>query len=123
VRITHDEYDNFIQEFAQEEFNLLEQLKNYSSADNEFFISSSYLLELVQRAEELFLQAEPAQKQQLLKFVLANAKIEGQKLIFNLKKPFEGILAANQNEKWLPVADIRKPRGLRAQSRQRRGEQ
>jgi len=59
-------------------------------------------LDVAHRAKELFETSQIAQKNQLLKFILANAKIEGEKLVFNLKKPFEAMVTANQTKKWLP---------------------
>ncbi len=83
----------------------MEELESHMKADQSYLVTSSYLLELASRAGQLFQASQPAQKRQLLNLVLANAKMEGEKLLFNLKKPFEAMMLANETGKWLPRLD------------------
>ena len=54
---------------------------------------------------DLFMSSQPAQKNQLLKMVLANLEVKDAKLIWKLKNFFEGILKANASQDWLPRLD------------------
>jgi site-specific DNA recombinase len=83
----------------------LEELKGHSEADEAFVLSCSYILELAKRAKELFERSQPEQKNRLLRFVFANASVEGEKLNYKLKSVFEGIAQCNKNKKWLPRLD------------------
>ena len=66
-------------------------------------MSYSYLLEMLKRASDLFERSQPAQKNQLLRFVLANAKVDGEKLVWELKSPFPGIAQCVKMKEWLDV--------------------
>lgn len=103
--ITSDEYDKLIKKFKEEECKLLEDMQDHSKADEAFLLTSSYLLDLASRAHELFMSSQPAQKNVLLKFVLANCKADGEKLCLQLKSTFEGIVFANKSNQWLPLVD------------------
>ena len=105
IWITHDEYDKRIIELKRKEQNLLDELSQLSKADETFLITSSYILELANRAYELFTSSQPAQKNQILKLILVNLEINNAKLIWKLKNFFEGILKANASQEWLPRLD------------------
>lgn len=98
-------YDSFVHDFQKQKEDLTAELESHQKADDTFLMSASYLLELAQRAVELFERSQPAQKCQLLKLVLANCKAEGEKLIFNLKAPFEALRCAKETQNWLPLVD------------------
>lgn len=87
-RITHDEYDKLIVVTKTREEQLHDKMRPHSKADETFLILCSYLLELLQRVCDLFERSQPAQKNQLLRFVLANAKVDGEKLVWDLKVRF-----------------------------------
>lgn len=103
--ITHDEYDKLIVETKKREEQLHDEMRSHSKADETFLISCSYLLELLKRASDLFERSQPAQKNQLLRFVLANAKVDGEKLVWDLKSPFSGIAQCVKTKEWLPELD------------------
>ncbi len=111
-RITRDEYDKRIVEMKTNEQDLLEQLKEHSKADERFLISSSYLLELANNAYKLFENSQIAQKRKLLNFVFANLKARGEKLVYELKNPFDELVFAYETKEWLPGSGSnRRPSG------------
>lgn len=87
------------------EEQLHDEMRSHSKTDETFLTSCSYLLELLQRASDLFERSQPAQKNQLLRFVLANTKVDGEKLVWNLKSPFSGIAQCVKTKEWLPGLD------------------
>lgn len=101
-RITHVEYDTRLVAMKKKEQDLLDELGNHSKADEEFLISSSYLLELAKRAYDLFMSSQPAQQNRILKMVLANLHVKDGKLIPELKNFFQGVLICNERQEWLP---------------------
>ncbi|MDD4286838.1 MAG: hypothetical protein PHN33_00630 [Candidatus Peribacteraceae bacterium] len=103
--ITHDEYDKLIVQMKSKEEQLHDEMRSHSKADETFLISCSYLLELLQRASDLFARSQAAQKNRLLRFVLANASVKGEKLIYNLKSPFSGIVQCVKSQEWLPILE------------------
>lgn len=104
-RITHDEYDKLIVQTKTREEKLHDEMRSHSKADETFLISCSYLLELLKRASDLFERSQPSQKNQLLRFVLANAKVDGEKLVWDLKSPFSGIVQCVETKEWLGRRD------------------
>lgn len=104
--ITSDEYDKRVAVCKQQEATFLEELKGHSEADEAFVLSCSYILELAKRAKELFERSQPEQKNRLLRFVFANASVEGEKLNYKLKSVFEGIVQCNKTKNWLPDSDV-----------------
>lgn len=54
------------------------------------------MLNLAQRAYEIFESSEVAEKRQLLNFLLQNLQLKDKKLIFTLKTPFDTVLQANK---------------------------
>lgn len=81
------------------------KLKQYTEADGNFIITVSYLLDIASRARDLFLSSKVDQKRKLISFVLSNLSLEGKKLVYNLKEPFDAILQANKSKIWLPGPD------------------
>ncbi len=58
------------------------------------------MLSLTQRASEIFESSEPEEKRQLLDFILQNLQLDGKKLMFKVKTPFDGVLSANTTHNW-----------------------
>ncbi len=71
-------------------------------ADEEYYLTSEYLLQLANRAYELFMSSEAEEKRQLLKLTLQNLKLEGKKVEFGLAKPFDKVFACAGSQTWLP---------------------
>ena len=76
-------------------------------ADEEYYISSEYLLNLAKRASELFECSEPIEKRQLLKFTLQNLQVDGSLVRYDELKPFDTIRLYASRQAWLPREDFR----------------
>ncbi len=74
-------------------------------ADEEYYVTSEYLLQLANRAYDLFMSSETEEKRQLLKLTLQNLKLEGKKIEFELVKPFDKVFACTSSQSWLPDVD------------------
>ena len=83
------------------EQGLLDEFKSHSEADEDFAVTSIYLLELANRAHELFKVSKVDQKRQLINFVLSNLQLKGDKLLYQAKKPFDLFFEMAENLKWL----------------------
>lgn len=100
-RITTGQYDEMIIEMKDQEEDLLEQIKDHSKADKQFLISSSYVLELANRAHELFESSQTHQKRQLISYAFADLQAKAGKLVWKLKNPFAGMVACAESGVWL----------------------
>ncbi|MBM2821234.1 MAG: recombinase [Candidatus Berkelbacteria bacterium] len=103
--ITDEEYDNFHKDFRSEQDKLEVELAMHSKADKEFYLTITNLLDISTRAYELYESSKLDQKRQLLNFMFSNLKLEGKKLIFNLKKPFDVLVGLSKTSNWLPGSD------------------
>lgn len=63
------------------------------------------LLDLAARASELFERSKADQKRQLIAFALSKLTLQGKKLHFTLKKPFDAIVRAHERSDWLRGQD------------------
>lgn len=102
VWITANEYDKKIQKLKQEERDIYEQLKDHSRWDEAFLLSSSYILELANRAYTLFKGSQISKKRELINFIFANLEVDGSNLVYKIKEPFNELLFCGQSWKWLP---------------------
>ena len=104
--ITEDEYNKFYTRFREKINGIDSKLTSLQKAEDEYYITANYLLELADRAYELFKSSEAEEKRQLLKLVLQNCKLKGKKLQYTLKKPFDSILFHSSRSAWLPLKDL-----------------
>jgi len=63
------------------------------------------VLNLAQRALEIFESSEPQEKRQLLNFVFQNLELRQKNLEYKLKTPYDTVLLANNCSDLLPFVD------------------
>jgi site-specific DNA recombinase len=99
-RITTDMYDKKLKEFKEEQHTILFKMNQFNNASKSYYTTANTVLSLAQRASEIFESSEPEEKRQLLDFLLQNLQLDGKKLMFKVKTPFEGVLSANTTHNW-----------------------
>ncbi len=104
-RITDDEYDKFYQTFREQLGSIDTRLALLQEAEDNYYITAKYLVDLTQRAYELFKSSEVEERRQLIKLVLSNLKVEGKKVVYEAQKPFNMILDFTDRQAWLPRLD------------------
>lgn len=60
------------------------------------------MLELANRAYELFMRSEVEEKRLLIKLVLSNLRVNGKTVRYEAIKPFDTLLKYTDNQLWLP---------------------
>ena len=75
-------------------------LNHYHIADDGFRDAVADTLELGRKAHDLFLRSNNAGKRRLLGFVFSNLQLNGQKLQFSLRKPFDLYVKAGDIGEW-----------------------
>ena len=100
--ITKEAYDIKLKEYETKQAGINSKMSKYEKADKEYYITVSTILSLAQRAYEIFKSSEPMEKRQLLNFLLQNCQLQGKKLNFELKTPFNRVLEANKFATLLP---------------------
>ena|GEM_PF-1843913 len=78
-RITAEMYDKKLKEYKSKQADILQQMNDHSSADKEYHLTASRLLDICKRAESIFKSSEPAEKRVFLNFILPELGIKRQK--------------------------------------------
>jgi len=99
--ITQDMYDRKHKEYRAKQDGIKQKMNNLQLADEEYYITASYILSLANRAYDLFLSSEPMIKRQLLKLLLQNCEIYNGSLRFSLNYPFSAIFSYTKSQNWL----------------------
>lgn len=89
-------YDKKYKEYDDKQTELKNKMGKFQVADDEFYTTINMIVSLTQRAEAIFESSEPHEKRAFANFLLQNCQLEGEKLTFELKNPFDGALSANE---------------------------
>ena len=95
-RITQTFHDDIANELEQKQQELNDRLKMLTSDNKSFQVTASYLLDLAQRAAQLFQESDETLQQKLLEYVLANIELNDKKLSYVLTDPFKTIVEAKK---------------------------
>ena len=103
--ITESFYNKKREEYRAIQKELSVKISRLNIADDEYYLTSEYLLQLANRAYDLFVSSEVEEKRQLLKMVLQNIELRGKKVEFELEKPFDKVFACSSRQVWLGNQD------------------
>lgn len=95
-RITTDQYDEYVTQLEAKQQELNDRLKLLTSDNKSFQLTASYLLDLAQRAEQLFKESDEALQNKLLEYVLSNIELKDKKLSYMFNQPFKTIVEAKK---------------------------
>jgi site-specific DNA recombinase len=105
-RITEEMYDDMIKEYDNRLYDLKFKLSQYTNADVDYYVNANIILSLCSRAKELFDSSEYEQKREILKILFLNLELDGKKLEYKLKTPFDGVLQASETNKMGRLCDM-----------------
>lgn len=97
-RVTADEYDRLYKEFRKKVEETDGRLSNLQKAEDDYYLTANYLLQLANKAYDLFISSEMEQKRQLLKLTLQNLTLDGRKVRYEALKPFDTLLNYSDNK-------------------------
>ncbi len=103
----HQLFEAMVKDLETKQKDIAQQIADHADGDKAFVIGASYILDVASRGAEL-LAAESTkleQKRYLLNLVLPNAKLDGEKLVFNLLEPFDALTDMANSKNWLPGPD------------------
>ena len=104
-RITVSEYDKYVQSTKAEMEKLDTKLVELTNGNTSFVVTAEYLLELASKAKTLFESSQPAQKNKILRALLANLNLNQKRLQLNLLEPFKVLSNDTKNISWLRRLD------------------
>jgi hypothetical protein len=71
-------------------------------ADEEYYLTSEYLLKLIANASKIFENSKAEEKRQLLNLTLSKLRLEGKKVLYDWLNPFDKIVNYTSRQAWLP---------------------
>lgn len=99
-RITDSEYDRFYQSFRDQTVDINIRLDQLQDAEDNYYLTAKHVLDLTNRAYDLFLSSEVEEKRQLLKLVLSNLRVEDEYVRYDVLKPFDLIINCSDRQSW-----------------------
>jgi hypothetical protein len=88
-KITSDFYEQKFREYTKEKEEIISSIERHSDAQNKYFELGINILELSQKAKEIYLKASDEQKRMLLNLVFSKLTLNNGKLKAFYSKPFE----------------------------------
>ena len=76
------------------------RLQKFDKADESFYVTANMVISLAERALKIFESSEAFEKKQLINFLLLNLKLDGKKLLFDIREPFAALVSANSTNEW-----------------------
>ena len=98
-RIDEFLWESKYKEFRESQDQIQLSMKAPQKADDAYIDSGIKLLELAQNASKIFQKGSPAQKREILKFVLSNSKLTSETIEFEFKKPFDMLVEVSKSGK------------------------
>ena len=94
--ITQTFHDEIATELEKKQQELNDRLKLLTNDNKQFQVTASYLLDLAQRADQLFKESDEGLRQKLLEYVLSNIELKDKKLSYMFNEPFRTIIEAKK---------------------------
>lgn len=88
-KITESVYDKFYQSMRDQITDIEIRFERLQAAEDNYHFNATFVLEIIKRAHELFVNAEIEEKRQLIKLILSNLRIDGENLMWDVQKPFD----------------------------------
>ncbi len=99
-KIGDEQYDKFYESFHTQRDDINIRLAHLQEAEDNYYITAKYVLELSKYAYDLFISSEVEEKRQLIKLVLPDIRLDGKKLVWKAQKPFDVIINATDRIQW-----------------------
>ena len=98
--ITRDEWNEEKAELAKKKDELQQTLENYADISREIQYTVNEVLDIAACASEIMKKANPEQQNNLLGLILDECYLDGQKLVYTLKKPFDKLIFLENSDNW-----------------------
>jgi hypothetical protein len=103
--ITKDVYNNKLSQLIGRQQEINQLLEQHHKGNEQFKIALSSLITLASRAYDLFESATVDEKRQLLGYAFSNLELDGGKLRYSLRKPFNLFADLGGCQDWLREQD------------------
>lgn len=81
-------------------------MKGLNINDDEYCLTSEYVLKVAQHADKIFESSEPHEKREFLKMTLQNLRLEGEVVRYDVLNPYDKILFYASRLQWLEDRNV-----------------
>ncbi len=94
----------------QYELNLL--LEDHTKADESYHLTAAMVFSVAKRAMQIVEKAEPMEKRAFFNYLLQNCLVDGKKLSFELRSPFNHIFALSNTSEPMKSSSLKRENAL-----------
>ena len=99
-KISEKEHDDKRAQLITRREKIMDELDAHNNADDSFNDTIIDVLNLASNAHEIFRLSTTEKKRKLINLVLSTVKLNGQKLEYTLRSPFDAFVNLGKKEKW-----------------------
>lgn len=99
-KITEAEHDDKRGQLVMRRDNVMRELEGHNHADDSFNERMIDVLQIAANAHKKFLLSTTGEKRKLIKLVFSTVKLNGYKLDFTLRPPFDAFVKTAKNREW-----------------------
>lgn len=103
--ITTDLWASKTAEWEREREDIDGQLASLGTAKTNYLVSGVKLLELAQRACQMYVAQPPHEQRQLLNVVVSNCRLNGGPIEYDFRKPLDVLAEASESNDWRRARD------------------
>lgn len=103
-KLTQDIYDMKKASIDKEIKSLEDTQKKYKTIDNDTKEKIVNIFTLAGNIADIFKKASPTRQNELLKMLLTDCKLDGKRLEYTLKKPFDKLIKTRNIKDWTDIA-------------------
>lgn len=99
-KISDEQYDKFYETLRLQADDITRRLSKLQEADDNYYVTARYILELTNHAYDAFMNSEVDEKRQLIGLILSNLMIDDGKIVYDVHKPFNLVLNCSDEQVW-----------------------
>lgn len=92
--ISEEMFNQKLKELKEKQEQLNSDLVNYTEADESYYLTANRVMGIAKRAAQILESSKPDEKRRFFNLVFQNLVLDGKKLNFELKTPFDAVLSA-----------------------------
>lgn len=103
--ITRDEYESKKRELKDRQYEIDDLMRVYDEADDDFSTKLANLVSLASGSLGKFRSSNIAEKREIMNFVFQNLRLNGKKLEYTMRSPFNLFQECTKMEEWRKLVD------------------
>ena len=99
-KIDSDTYHTKLEEYKQRQRRLTSEIKTYDESPDSTIITAKTIMNLAQQSKKIFISSKLDVKQQILRCIFSNCRLNDEKMLLELREPFSTLAKVGHHPKW-----------------------